>query len=268
MKNKSFLLSLIRYISFFVIGMAVLIIGLWIIAVSEDTITAAIKNSVSTERFRIEMDRLKKGLFYSLSIDMVELKGRNGTLFYIEEVSGKINPLYLFLLRHKSSFRGKINRGIISGAFSIGRNKRSISIEIDNVDIKDIPYLERIALKGRGVLSARFVIENYCGNIKFALSDAQLETFVFSGINIPMEMFNKAQGVASIKGNIIEINSFSLEGPGIYGRVKGRVKDNVADLSLEIMPEPSAQERFLMLAFIDKYKVSPGYYVIPIKHSF
>ncbi len=268
MKNKPLSSLIIRYLLFFLIIISLIVIGLWIIAISEETMKDAIESSLRTETLSIKITGLKKGLFYSLSIDRVELKGKNGSLFYIEDVSGKIDPLYLFLLRHESSFSGKIQRGIISGNLHISRNKRRINITLDNVDIKDIPYLKSIGLKGAGMLNVKAVIENNHGDIKFDVNNTQFETFSFSGIAVPMEIFNRAKGLVNIRGDVIEINSFSLEGTDIYGRVKGTIKNNTADLSLEIMPEASARDKFFMLALIEKYKVSPGYYLIPIKTSF
>jgi len=265
MKSKNIFLSPMRYLLFFFIAVFLIIVGLWIIVVQEDTITKVLKSSIITNSLNIEIEGLKKGLFYNLDISRLRLKENEKILFNVESISVKINPLYLFLLRHKSYFNGRIQSGIISGNLSIGRNKRLINVMLDNIDIKDIPYLKTIGLKGTGVLNANVMIRDNNADIKFAVNDAKFETVTLSRISLPMEIFDKAKGVVSIINNVISIDSFSLEGTGIYGRIKGTIKDGNADLSLEIMPDASARERFPVLLFVDKYRVSPGYYVIPIK---
>ncbi|MDH5203807.1 MAG: type II secretion system protein GspN, partial [Nitrospirota bacterium] len=61
------------------------------------------------------------------------------------------------------------------------------------------------------------------------------------------------------------ISSLSLQGDGIYARVKGNIKKNVMDLTLELMQDSSSADKSSLLLFLENYKVSPGYYVIPIK---
>jgi hypothetical protein len=56
-----------------------------------------------------------------------------------------------------------------------------------------------------------------------------------------------------------------LEGPDILARLKGIIKDGVADLRMEVMPRKSFLENPLFLSQVDRYQVSPGYYIIPIK---
>ncbi|MBI4690148.1 MAG: type II secretion system protein GspN [Nitrospirae bacterium] len=254
-----------RTLIFFFIAAALLIVGIWMIAVPEEKIKEFIEGGISKSDLHTEVNGLKKGLFYNLNIGSLTLKGKGGDLLLIKDIKGKINPLYFFLLRLESSFNGKIQNGIISGRFGGGKNKRLVHIGINNVDIKDIPLFERIGFKGTGTLQAKFKMEDNRGNVKFDIGSANLETFTLSGISLPMNMFDRAKGMISINNNTVNIDSFSLEGTGIYGRIKGKIKDGIADLSLEIMPDASAGEKIPVLAFLERYKVYPGYYFIPIK---
>jgi hypothetical protein len=61
------------------------------------------------------------------------------------------------------------------------------------------------------------------------------------------------------------VQSISLEGPGIFARAKGSIKAGMLDVKLELMPEETAVPGHLLTAVIGQYRVSRGYYVIPIK---
>ncbi|MBI4685026.1 MAG: type II secretion system protein GspN [Nitrospirae bacterium] len=257
----------VRSLSFIFVPIVLIFIAilfLWIALVQEPKI-AEIINGLTSENVKVEMKGFKRGLFFNISMDRLTLKGRGEEIICIEDISVRINPLYLFLLRIKASFAGKIQNGLVAGVISINSNKRLMKIKIDNADIKDIGLFAKIGIQGTGILNARLRMENNSGEIKFGIENAKLETANFSGISVPINLFNKIKGLVTINGNVAEINSVSLEGADVYGRVKGTIKNNVADLNLELMPEASARNNFFVLSLIDKYQVSPGYYVIPIK---
>jgi len=254
------MLSRFRYLLFFIIGISLSSIGLWIISVPQGKIKGLLETSLSREALRIEVDGLKKGLFYDLYIDRLRLKGKFGELAYIEDILVKINPFYLILLRLECSFMGKAYGGTVWGNVSFSRNKRSLNLRIEDMNIKDILYLKRLGLKGRGLLDGDLTIDNNHGEVRFTIKDAHLETVVFSGI--PIELFNMVNGLISIDGDAVTLNSLSLEGNEIYGRLNGTLRNNVAQLTLELMPDATILERFHL---IDRYRVFPGYYVIPIQ---
>jgi len=268
MKDKTFSSSLIRYFLFFLMVVFLILIGLWIIAVPENKIKDAVENPTSRNSPGAELSGLRKGLFYNFKADRITFKRMGQELLYIEDASVNINPFYLFLLKLDFSFKGKIRDGVISGNTVISRNKKLFNIKLDNADIRDIPYLKNIGLKGTGILNAQFVIKDLAGELKFSIDNAVFEGAVFSDITVPMEIFDKIKGFVKTEGDVIKVESLSLEGEGIYGRVKGTIKNNSADLTLEIMPEASAGDKFPALIFLDRYKVSPGYYLIPLKTKF
>lgn len=79
----------------------------------------------------------------------------------------------------------------------------------------------------------------------------------------------QTQGMVRISGNRARLESFTLQGEGLYMRLSGELPQSAAaplDLTLEIMPKPEFMERqklpFLLLA---KFMVSPGVYRVPIR---
>ena len=128
-----------------------------------------------------------------------------------------------------------------------------------------IPFFRALGFAGsRGVFSGDMNIENSRGEIRFALTNAAFESASFGGIVLPLEMFYKARGAMTINNKTVDIKSFALEGDGIYARIKGNITEGRASLTAELMPERSFKEKNYIFSMLEQYKVSPGYYSIPI----
>lgn len=237
----------------------------WLIVIPEGLIIDMIEGSIKGENVRIGIEGFKKGLFYNFRIGNLLLNKSNDTLVSIEDVSGRINPLFFFIMRLDLSFHGNIGDGTILGNINLSRNKNHISLNINSVSIDNIPLLRVIGIKGKGVLSGEFRLKNSQGDLKFFIKDAQLENTSLSGFPAPFSFFNSIKGTMVIKGDLIEVNSISFEGKDIYARAKGSVQGNNLDIKLELMPEASFTGESYIFTIIGNYKVSPGYYVIPIK---
>ena len=82
---------------------------------------------------------------------------------------------------------------------------------------------------------------------------------------VPLEVFHEIKGAATIKDEIVEVRSLALTGKRVYGRVRGSIKGVDADMSFELMTDSSFGLGSLTHAVLGQYKVSPGYYVVPLK---
>ena len=67
------------------------------------------------------------------------------------------------------------------------------------------------------------------------------------------------------KHGVLYLGFLSLEGEGIYARVKGDVMGDRLDLKIELMPDSSSKGKANIFSKIENFQVSPGHYVIPIK---
>jgi hypothetical protein len=82
---------------------------------------------------------------------------------------------------------------------------------------------------------------------------------------VPLNLFQSISGSIDVRENVMHITSISLEGKDVNARLKGNIKANTMDLTMELMPGRSFIENPLFLNEFDRYKVSPGYYVIPVR---
>lgn len=263
-KSKITFTALISYFLLITACIFIILAGVWIVAVPENTIKEFTEQYFGSKSIKPEISGLKKGLFYSISIEKLTFKNNEKEIMSLENISVKIKPAYFILLRFEAAFKSTIRDGIITGNLSMDRNNRVMQARLQRLDIKDIPYLDTIGIKGTGILDAAITHNNNHTDIKFAVKEARLEHIIIAGVNLPGELFSKAKGAVTIDDNTISIDAISLEGQDIFGRIKGKLIDNIADLTLEIMPAAAAFNKFPVLALIDRYKVSPELYIIPI----
>lgn len=248
------------------VSVLLLIWAIWIV-IPVTLIEDIIADSVTGRKITLEKTGLRKGFFYNLRAEKILVKSGSGEVLSFTEIASRINPFRLMLLQVKITVDGNIGGGSISGDMHFARNSLNVTLEAENASVNEIPFFERAGIKGDGAFSGRFILINDDGRIEFNADSVTFEPAVFSGIQIPMNLFSRVSGAISIKENIIQVVSVSFEGKDIFARLKGVIKDSFMDLTMEVMPGRSYMENPLLLAGIERYRVSPGYYAVPLRGS-
>lgn len=235
----------------------------WFFAVPDDLLKSKIEDSISStdnSAINASIEDFKKGVFFSFNADSLKLTRRAIPILNITAISGRINPLYLIKGQLSFSIKGKLGEGDIEGSFRLPEGG---NVKITNADLKAIDYLSQIGLESSGFISSDIVLNNSTAKITFAIPDLNIQN---SGkITLPfINSFHRMQGALSINEDTTKISSISIEGTKGYARLKGSIDKGVMDLDLELMPS-SKEVTPVELMLIEKYKVSPGYYLIPIK---
>ena len=247
-----------------------LVTGLWFIAVPEGLIADVIENSLSRDYLYLRTEGVKKGLFYNFSADRILLmkKGAGESpdypLLVFEDVRGRFEFQSLLTLGPELGFEGRMNRGEVKGLVRL-TGKDTLMIKGENIPIGGIPLFEPLGIYGDGTLSGSFLVRNNAGDLKFSVSDARLERASLGGVFLPLDLFHEIRGAATLDNASTEILSFAMSGTGIYARVKGRIGDAGMNLSLEVMTDTSFSAEPLFQFVLERYRVSPGYAIIPLK---
>ena len=240
---------------------------LWM-AFPATTIQSIVEDSAGDGKITIEVQRLKKGFFYTLHIDKVAIKSSGEELVSFSNIHGRINPFGLIRMRLDASITGTIGTGTISGSAVLAKNSVQAKLDCRDFDIQEMPFLKYAGIRGAGTISGRFLVADDKGRVEFVTKNAAFEPADFSGIKVPMNFFSEVTGSLSIERNAIEVVSVSLEGKDIYARLKGVIRNGTADLAMELMPSGPFLENPLFLLEAGRYRVSPGYYVVPIRGAF
>jgi type II secretion system protein N len=247
----------------------IIVLGFWQIAVPGSLITNLIESSLEDKGLHADFTGFRKGLFFSFETQQITLRKSGSPLLSIENARARINPLSLLALRLPVLFDGDISGGRMKGRVDLLHDNKGADITIDKAAIEGIPLFRVLGFAGsRGTFSGDMKIENGSGEIRFALASAVFESASFGGVTLPLEVFNSARGAMTINDSTVDIKSFALEGDGIYARIKGHITEGKASLTAELMPERSFKEKNYLFAMLEQYKVSPGYYSIPITRDF
>lgn len=254
---------------FLIAGIAgiIIVLGFWQIAVPGSLITDLIENSLEDKGLHADFMGFRKGLFFNFESRQITLKKSGTSLLSVENARGRVNPLSLLALRLSVLFDGDIGGGRMNGRVDLLHGKNRADLTIDKAEIEGISLFRVLGLAGRGTFSGDIKMENSSGEIRFDLTNAAFESASFGGIMLPLEMFYKATGAMTINNNTIDIKSFALEGDGIYARIKGNITGGRASLTAELMPERSFKEKNYIFSMLEQFKVSPGYYSIPISSN-
>ncbi len=248
-----------------------LAVCLWFIAIPESLIADLIESSLSREYLFLTAEGVEKGLFYNFGARRIVLKKRGSggepddTLLVFSDVKGGVEFPSLLLLRPELRFHGRMNEGDVTGVVRLtGRD--SLMIAASDVRIDGIPLFEPMGIYGDGILSGTFAVRNDSGELKFSVADLKLKSAALGGVLLPLDLFHDAKGAVRIgSDDTAEVQSFAMTGTGIYARVKGTMKGTTMNLSLELMTDSSFASGPLLQMMLNRYRVSPGYYLVPLK---
>ncbi len=243
------------------------VIGTWMIAIPEETILGLIANSLSDSTMQIECNGFKKNIFFGFNADSISIKKNDRTFITVENVSGHISLFQIVRLKLPLILSGTIGDGRIAGTAELLRGDREISLTIDGTEVASIPFFDLLGLKGSSRLSGTMVMQNGRGDIQFDMKDTHFVSGTFGSISIPLNDFRKAQGALEIRNAGIKVKSFTMEGPGIYSRIKGDITGGKMNLTLELMPEKSFTDKNLVFSLLAKYMVTPGFYSVPLTNQ-
>lgn len=253
-----------------VVLLSVFVAGLWFIALPAAQIIDILEGSFKKDHIYLKTEGFKKGLFYNFSAERVLIKEKSANedsetpLLIFQDVNVRFEFISLFRLSPEVSFNCRIGHGVVAGKVGL-TGKKSLEIKGDDINVNDIPFFESLGIYGDGILSGNYLFHNKKGELKLSVNDARLKDTYLAGVFLPMNLFNDIKGVMTINDDTVEVGSLAMSGKGVYGRVKGGIKANHMDLSLELMTDSSYATGAIPLAILEQYKISPGYYVIPLK---
>ncbi len=237
----------------------------------------------------IELIGLNKGLFYTIHIERILFnlptqhkiartslpnsslpsplsaggeKGGGDLLIIIQDVDITPDPLSFFTLVPQLNINGKLNLGTIHGLIAIRQPAPNMHIVGENIQIKGLPMVERTGISGDGTLKFNFLRGDQKGVVTFSIDNAKLKGDI-TGIGVlPLDVFKSVKGLLTIE-DTVNVDSLTMEGKGIYVRMKGTIKESNFDGNIEIMMDSSFDLYAMLQALLERYKISTGYYVIP-----
>lgn len=224
-----------------------------------------IEDTIHARGFALRVEGLRKGLFYSLCADRIVISRLEKEFILLNSVDADINPFGLIVKRMPVTFRGRIGGGTFTGSAPLSMEFGTVQLVFNQASLDEMRFLTEAGIRGRGSVSGNMALTEQGGNIEFIVNDAEIEPAFISGTLLPLNFFKTVKGSLVAEGKTINVQSLSLEGPDIFARVKGVIRDGNMDLLIELMPQKTLLENPLFLSQVERYQVSPGYYVVPVK---
>jgi len=267
----------IRRIFFAFIG---LIACLWVawLAIPQSLISKYAQDLLTGSRIHVDLSGVKKGFFYTLHIERITITRASSNsisdvlhsqtvICTVQDTTVSPDGLSLLKLSPLFYISGKINGGAIHGTY--GGVSQGMYGHFSGKDIQPdgLPILEYMGIHGSGNLAFNLHWQNDKGEMTFSIDDADLRG-EFGGIRfVPLNLFNRIKGALALS-DTTTLNPISLEGKGIYVRVKGTIRKQSLDGTMEVMMDSSLDQYALFQAILRPYEISPGNYLIPIHQVF
>jgi type II secretion system protein N len=238
-------------------------------------ITGYIKESLEGRDIEIKLIGLKKGIFYTLRAEqgLILYSGadvtsssasqENKPIIVIQDINVTPDLHSLLELTPRLNFSGQMNHGTINGTITGEQRVMALHIIGENIQINGLPIMEKIGVYGDGNLIFNFQRKNRKGEITFSIDNAMLKGALTGISALPLQLFRNVKGLLTIGDVSIAVNSLTMEGKGIYVRMKGIIKESNFDGNIEIMMDSSFDLYPLLQRLLERYKISAGYYVVP-----
>jgi type II secretion system protein N len=217
-----------------------------------------------------------KTLLPGLAWDNLLLSSEQGQLLNCERLQVRVLLLPLFAGRAVVSGGATIGTGHLDIRYALN-GKAALNLDANGISLADIPFFKSVmAAKVVGSLWSQGSLQRgakgLSGDLKLEVKQLELSGVKLGAFSLPDAVNLKTQGIVRVSGGKARLESFTLEGDGIYMRLSGDLPsgDNAAvtplNMSLEIMPKPEFLEKqklvFMLLA---KFMTSPGVYTVPIR---
>ncbi len=206
----------------------------------------------------------------------LEIGDARGDLLKLDVAVARVSLPALLTGRVVVNYHGEIGNGSIGGEF-FHRKENGFSFQAEDLRLEDIPFFRTVTgamVKGNLDAEATFR-ENGTkrnGELRLLVKGAVLNGVKLGGTPLPDASYETIRGMYRLDGGRGTLESLSLEGKGIYVRLKGDIPFSSPpgsaplNLTLELMPKPAFldNQKFVFLLLI-KYQTTPGHYQIPIR---
>ncbi|BCS56097.1 type II secretion system protein GspN [Geobacter sp. SVR] len=204
------------------------------------------------------------------------LSSEQGGVAHFDRLRVRLQLLPLLMGRVGVRAAADIGKGQLDLFYGV-TGREAFALHTDGINLTDIPIFKTVL---GATASGNFWSEGEVtrsakglnGELKLEVKQLAYAGVKMGAFPLPDASNLRSQGMVRITDSQVRLESFTLQGEGIYMRLSGNLPGGAKtanaplDLVLEIMPKPEFLERqkltFLLLA---KFQVSPGVYRVPIR---
>ncbi len=217
-----------------------------------------------------------KTLLPGLAWDDLLLSSEQGPLLSCRRLQVRVLLLPLLVGRAAVSGVATIGKGHLDVRYALN-GKAALDLDADGIALAEVPFFKSVlGAKAAGILWSKGTLQRgakgLSGDLKLEVKQLEYSGVKLGAFPLPDAVNLKTQGMVRVTDGKARLESFTLEGDGIYMRLSGDIPSGAnagvtpLNMSLEIMPKPDFLEKqklvFMLLA---KFMTSPGVYTVPIR---
>lgn len=189
----------------------------------------------------------------------VSVAGNEGArLLVLDVVTLDIHLLPLILGRIGMDIHSKEITAALSAGFD-GSLKGEASF--NGVPFDATAFISPANISFIAPVSGRVIMSGRKADIEVRADKITWKKLSVAGFDLPPDMFETGKGGLSVERNRIVVKSLAFEGGKGYARLSGEILRGQRNLMLELFPNDWDD---LMLRPLERYKVSPGQYKMPL----
>lgn len=217
-----------------------------------------------------------KTVIPGLAWDNLLLSSEQGPLFQSDSL--RIRPLLLPLFTGRAviSSGATIGNGHLDVKYALN-GKDALDLAAEGISLSEVPFFKSVlGAKAAGTIWSHGTLQRgpkgLSGDLKLEVTELGFSGVKLGAFSLPDVADLKTQGIVRVSDGNARLESFTLEGDGIYMRISGDLPTGAnagvtpLNMILEIMPKPEFLEKqklvFMLLA---RFMASPGVYKVPIK---
>ena len=259
----------------FAIGGLLLLVYLTYLFIPAARVNAAISDYLSVQGLALA-PQVRKTVLPGLAWDNARLSSEQGDLLHIERL--RVTPLLLSLLTGRAAGKGEAD--LAGGRLEVtaaASGREAASLHAKGINLASVPFFKSVmGAKAGGNLWSEGNLtrsaQGVSGQLKLEVNQLELSGVRLGAFPLPDVANLRAQGMVTVARNKARLESFTLQGDGIYMRLSGELPSGASaltaplNLTLEIMPKAEFMEKQkLVFMLLVKFMTSPGVYRIPVR---
>lgn len=257
-------------------GGVLLFLALTLAFIPDRALEQAVASALATEGYTFRAAAFGKAFPLGLQGKRLEIGTDAGPVLVLDRAEVQLKILSLLAGRITIGLDGRVGAGAVTGSVTVAPKKR-LELTVKDLQLDAIPFFGTVAgMQAKGIARVAVAIQGAGagakGTVQLQVRGAELSGIKVGETPLPDATYREIQGMLRVGGGRATLESFTLQGDGLYVRLKGEMPVSTPlnasplNFALELMPKPELLERqkfvFLLLT---KYLTSPGHYQIPIR---
>lgn len=218
----------------------------------------------------------RKTLLPGLYWNKPQLSSEQGALVRCDRLKVRLELLPLLAGRVLLGAAAAIGPGRLDLEYGI-TGAKAMDLKAEGIVLSDIPFFKTVlGATAGGILWSEGIVRRSAKGLNGELK-LEVKQLAFSGVKLgafPLPDVNdlSSQGMLRVTNGRLRLESFTLQGEGIYMRLSGDIPsgsnavNQPLNMTLEIMPKPEFLEKQkLVFMLLTKFMASPGVYRVPIR---